>query len=334
MKIKNAKILVTGGAGFIGSHIVESLVKAGAQVTVYDNFSAGVKENLKDVINDVKIIKGDILDEEKLNKSFKGQDIISHQAAQLEIFRSTDDPIYDLKTNTIGTLNVLKAAKKQGIKKIINASSACVYGQVLGLTPENFNFRPNWAYGVSKLAAEKYCNIYNDYEGVPTINLRYSITYGEREWFRRVLTIFIKRAILGQSLVVFGDGDQIRDFIYVGDAARFHNLCIENDVVNGESYNVSTAIGTTISDLAKVVIAASGKNLKIIYENTKEGEFSKLVPDKKRNIAELKIMLLDNKKAFEDLKWQPQVDLLEGIKREYEWVKNNLNRWNKISYSK
>src|SRR4030043_578035 len=119
MKIKNAKILVTGGAGFIGSHIVESLVKAGAQVTVYDNFSAGVKENLKDVINDVKIIKGDILDEKKLNKSFKGQDIISHQAAQLEIFRSTDDPIYDLKTNTIGTLNVLKAAKKQGIKKII-----------------------------------------------------------------------------------------------------------------------------------------------------------------------------------------------------------------------
>ena len=129
MQISGSKILVTGGAGFIGSHLVESLVKAGATVKVYDNFSSGRYENLAAVKNEVEVIEGDILDKEKLSASMKGCNIVSHQAAQLEITTCIDDPYYDLESNTVGTINILEAAVKNGVEKVLNASSACIYGQ-------------------------------------------------------------------------------------------------------------------------------------------------------------------------------------------------------------
>jgi len=334
MRISGSKILVTGGAGFIGSHIVESLVQLGAKVTVFDNFSTGRMENLQAVQDKIEIIKDDILDKEALLSAFRGQDCISHQAAQLEIFLSTDNPFFDLNVNTIGTMNVLEAAEKCGVKKLMNASSACVYGQVEGLTDENFDPRPNWNYGVSKLAAEKYGFIYNDYHNLPVISLRYGIVYGEREWYRRVLTIFIKRVINNESPVVFGDGLQIRDFVYVGDVVRMHNLCLENEEANGKVYNVGTGLGTSVKDLADAVIKASDRDLNTIFEDTKEGEFSKLVPDKKRNTQELKMMMLDPARAREQLGWVPEVSLLEGVKREMKWAENNIARWDKVFYSK
>lgn len=333
MKIEGSSILVTGGAGFIGSHIVESLVNLGAKVKVYDNFSLGSIENLKHLGDRIEIVKDDILNYEALLQAMNSVDFVSHHAAQLEIFRSTKDPYDDLQINTVGTLNVLCAAKECGVKKLINASSACIYGQVDGLTPELQYPRPNWPYGVSKLAAEKYGDIYNDYHNLPVVSLRYGITYGEREWFRRVLTIFIKRVILGQPPVIFGDGFQVRDFIYVGDVVRLHNLCLESDHANGQAYNVGTGTATTISQLAQEIIKASNKNLEVIYEDTPEGKFSKLVPDKKRNDAELKVMLLDITKAKTELGWQPTTSLLEGLQREIHWATENLHRWEKVLYT-
>lgn len=333
MNIKGLKILVTGGAGFIGSHIVESLVKGGAKVTVFDNFSFGERENLTNVKKDSQIITGDILDEEALSKAAKGQAVISHQAAQLEIFLASADPYADLKTNTIGTFNVLRAAQAAGVAKVINASSACVYGQKDGLTSEAELPVPNWEYGVSKLAAERYGTIYSDYHNLPVISLRYGITYGSREWYRRVLTIFIKQAIEGQELVIFGNGTQIRDFIDVSDVVAIHNLAIEDDRCQGDYFNVGSGIGTSINQLAEVVKTVSGQNLKIIHEDVKEGQFSKLVPQKKRNTAELKSMLLDCSKAHQMFGWQPKVTLEEGVKREYEWAKANPNYWQNIHYS-
>lgn len=333
MKIEGSSILVTGGAGFIGSHIVESLVNLGATVRVYDNFSFGSYENLKHLGDRIEIVKGDILNYEALLQAMRGVDFVSHQAAQLEIFKSTKDPYDDLQVNTVGTLNVLRAAKECGVKKLINASSACIYGQVNGLTHEMHYPRPNWPYGVSKLAAEKYCDIYNDYYNLPVVSLRYGITYGEREWFRRVLTLFIKRVVLGLPPVVFGDGSQVRDFIYVGDVVHLHNLCLESDRANGQAYNVGTGTATTITQLAQEVIKASTKNLEIIYENTPEGEFSKLVPDKKRNDSELKVMLLDITKAKTELGWQPATPLSVGLQREIRWASENLHRWEKVLYT-
>lgn len=327
------KVVITGGAGFIGSHITESLVKKGHQVTVYDNFYTGRRENLVEVISDIEIIEGDIMNAETLEKAFKGADLVSHQAAQLEIFRSTDEPLFDLEVNTIGTLNVLKAAKETGVSKVVNASSACIYGQVEGITSEMHYPRPNWAYGVSKLAAEKYCDVYSDYQQLPVVNLRYGITYGEREWFRRVLTIMCKRVINNQPPVVFGDGEQVRDFIYVKDLVDLHNIAMFSETANGQSYNVGTGVGTSIKELALRVIEASGKNLEVLFENTQEGEFSKLVPDKKRNTAELKVMLLDVQKAKNELNWQPKTKLVDGLKNEIDWASANINRWEKVFYS-
>lgn len=328
------KIVVTGGAGFIGSHIVESLVRLGHEVKVLDNFYTGRKENLASVIKDVEIVEGDIMNIDDLKKALKGADVVSHQAAQLEIFRSTDEPLFDLELNTIGTLNILKVAKDSGVSKILNASSACIYGQVEGVTSEMFYPRPNWAYGVSKLAAEKYCDIYSDYHNLPVVNMRYGITYGEREWYRRVLTIMCKRVINNLEPVVFGDGLQIRDFIYVKDLVRFHNLALENEKANGRSYNVATGVGTSIKELAQKVVEASGKKLQVIFEKTEEGEFSKLVPDKKRNTAELKVMLLDISKAKEELGWEPKTSLLDGLRNEINWAAENMDRWEKVFYSK
>lgn len=328
------KVVVTGGAGFIGSHIVESLVHLGHEVTVFDNFYTGRKENLTAVKNDIRIIEGDIMDVDSLNKAFKGADIVSHQAAQLEIFRSTDEPLFDLELNTIGTLNVLKAAKESGVSKIVNASSACIYGQVDGVTSEDHYPRPNWAYGVSKLAAEKYCDIYSDYHQLPVVNLRYGITYGEREWYRRVLTIMCKRVINSLEPVVFGDGSQVRDFIYVKDLVEFHNMVIKNEKANGRAYNVGTGVGTSIKELALKVVEASGKNIQVVFENTEEGEFSKLVPDKKRNTAELKVMLLDIVKAKRELGWEPKTALVDGLRNEINWASENIDRWEKVFYSK
>lgn len=327
------KIFITGGAGFIGSHIAESLVKEGYQIKIYDNFSTGKIENLSKISADCEIVNGDILDIEKIKKEMKGYDFVSHQAAQLEIIRGDSDPEFDLRVNTIGTLNVLRAAKENNIKKVVNASSACIYGQTDGSTSELFYPKPNWAYGVSKLAAEKYCDIYNDYHGLPAVNLRYAITYGEKEWFRRVLTIFIKRAIQNLPLVIFGKGEQIRDFVYVGDVVRFHNLCLFDQRADGQAFNVGTGIPTSIEQLAEKVMEASNKKLDIAYEDIPEGELSQLVSDKKRNSSELKKMILDISKAQDLIDWKPEMSLLEGLRKEIKWASENLERWEKIYYS-
>jgi len=337
LQIEGAKIFITGGAGFIGSHIAEELLKQGASITVYDNFSFGTEDNLSHIWKDIKVIKGDILDYEHLQREMKGHDIVSHHAAQLEIFLGVEDPHRDLEINTIGTLNVFKAAHQNQIAKVVNASSACIYGQTEKSTSEDYLPVPNWAYGVSKLAAERYGTIYTLEYKLPVINLRYGITYGEREWFRRVLTIFIKQVLIDKPIVIFGNGQQIRDFIYVKDAVLLHNLCIKYDSITGGSYNVATGIPTSIVDLAHLVQEVAndvlGKRAEIVYEEINEGAFSKLVPDKKRNIAELKMMLLDIKKAYDDFKWKPIVKLREGIEKEMLWAKENLHRWKKVYYS-
>ena len=157
------RVFITGGAGFIGSNIAEDLIKKGHYVTVYDNFSSGTRDNLIGFCSDrLSILEGDIRDENKLSDAMKGHDIVSHHAAQLEIFLAHSNPSIDLDINTIGTLNVLAAAKNNNISKLINVSSACVYGQVNGMVDENAPQFPNWDYGVSKLAAERYSKIYND----------------------------------------------------------------------------------------------------------------------------------------------------------------------------
>lgn len=332
MKIKGKKILITGGAGFIGSHIAESLVEKEAQVIIYDNFSTGSLSNLEKIKDKVVIIEGDILDYSKLLKVCKGVDIISHQAAQLEITTCIDDPLHDLKINTEGSLNVFNAAVKNKVRKIIYASSACVYGQAQYIPQdENHPTNPNWPYGISKLAVEKYAKVYSNYYDIPIVGLRYSIVYGPREWFGRVLTVYLKRALDGKLPVIWG-GDQIRDFFYVKDAISLHNLCIENDNIQNEIFNASTGIGTSIKELAEFIINIFKLNGAPIYEDVDEGKISKEVEGRKRLPLELKKMVLDNKKAKKLLSWDSKINLKEGIPLEYDWLKKNKQHWKKMSY--
>lgn len=331
MNLANARVVVTGGAGFIGSHIVDDLVERGCNVVVYDDFSTGLVENLAHHGDKIRVVRGDILDFNSLLHAMDGADFVSHQAAQLEIFRSTDDPEADLRINTIGTLNVLRAAKLAGVGKVVNASSACIYGQVDSLTSEDHPPFPNWSYGVSKLAAERYGRVWNDSMGIKVTSLRYAIVYGTREWYRRVLTIFLKRAMEGTAPVVFGDGTQIRDFVHVSDVVRMNRACMENPAADGMIFNVGTGIATTIEALATLVAEMAGT--KVLHEDTQEGSFSKLQPDKRRNAAELKTMLLDPTLAERALGWKPLKQLADGLAEELAWIRANPGRWTAIRYT-
>ncbi len=335
MNLKGKKIFITGGAGFIGSHLTISLVQAEARVTVYDNFSSGLRENLAPVAGDIQIIEGDILDFEKLKSAMRGHHVVSHQAAQLEITHCVDDPIDDLRSNTIGTLHVFQAAVANSVEKIMNASSACVYGQPL-YTPSDETkhpTNPNWAYGASKLAAEKYGQIFCELYKIPIVSFRYAIIYGEREWYGRVLTIFLKRILEGKNPVVFGAGEQVRDFTYVGDLVRLHNLAMIDSRADGHVFNISTGLATSVKQLAEKMVAMFGSGqLKVDFEEVKPGERSAKVEGRMRLPSELSAMVLANEKAKQILDWQPQVMLDDGLRREFEWLSQNSQRWQRMSY--
>lgn len=331
--MQGKKILVTGGAGFIGSQIVERLLKEGAKVTVLDNFRTGLRENLENVINSIELVEGSITDMGDLDKVVKGQDLISHQAAQLEITRALDDPVEDLVTNTVGTLNVFKAAVKHSVPKVVMASSAGVYGQAIEnpQREDTHPTNPNWAYGVSKLATEKYAEIFHEANGLNITSLRYGIVYGPREWYGRVLTIFLKRALEGQPLVVFGDGKQLRDFVNVQDVVEMNIRCLLDERADNQVFNVSTSIGTDINTLAELSRKVSGNDIEIIHENVKEGEKSQYY-DRIRLPQELKQLIQSYEKAKKILEWSPLITLEEGIKEEYEWLRRNPERWQKMNY--
>lgn len=325
------KVLVTGGAGFIGSHVVDDLIQGGANVIVYDNFTSGNRENLQTASSDIEIIEGDILDTDMLAKIMPGVDAVSHHAAQLEIIRCIESPLEDLKINAEGTVNVLEAAKNAGVQKFVYASSACVYGQAR-FTPqdEDHPTKPNWPYGVSKLAAEHYARLYHSYYGIETTGLRYAIVYGPREWYGRVLTAFLRRALDGKPPVVWGGG-QIRDFIFIDDVVRCHRLCLEQEGLGFDIYNVSSGVGTSIRELAELICALFNLD-EPLYEDVQEGEISSMVEGRMRLPAELKQMILDNEEAEQVLGWTPKTGLEEGIQREVEWLKDNLHRWTQMQY--
>ncbi len=334
MDLDGSRIFMTGGAGLIGSHFVRDLLAAGAGVTVYDNFSSGLAQNLDGVDAPLEIIKGDILDYETLRDAMRGHDAVSHQAAQLEITRSIGDPVYDLRTNTIGTLNVLKAVGELGIGKVVEASSAGVYGQaVTDPQGEDHPTDPNWEYGVSKLACEKYAAIACERNSrLAVTSLRYAIVYGEREWYGRVLTLFLKRALDGKPPVVFGNGDQVRDFVYVGDIAQLHRRCFEVDSPGHLVLNGSTGAGTTVLELAHAVCTVTGIEEGPVFDDVTEGARSTLADGRMRLPSELHAMRMSYQRALDAVGWKPEVALRDGLEREWDWLVAHPDRWTDLSY--
>jgi UDP-glucose 4-epimerase len=319
------RIFITGGVGFIGSNLVETLLTLGYIVTVYDNLSSPSYNNLELFMThrNFSFVKGDVCDFDLLDASIKDHDIVVHLAAQLEITKSYTNPIYDLNINLIGTMNVIKACRNNKISRLINASSACVYGFTSGApSKETDSMNPNWEYGISKLAAEKYIQISNlDYT-----SLRFSIVFGPHEHYGRVLPIFVKRAIDGNDLVIFGDGSQTRDYVHVYDVVKFILECMNNPNTINKVYNVSSGNGTTINDLAKLV-ASKFDDINIIYDNVEEGSVSNIVVGRERLKNELPCLLLDNTLAKTDTTWAPKYSIQDSITEYITWARRCSQNW-------
>ena len=306
------KILITGGAGFIGSHVADLLIENNFDVSIVDNLSSGKLENINPK---ARFYKCDARDSEifKIIETEKPQ-IVIHNAAQLSVRNSVDDPLNDASINIIGGLNVLEACRKIKVGKIIFASSGgVVYGeQQYFPADENHPTKPISPYGVAKLSFEKYLFYYNYIFGIKYTCLRYANVYGPRQdphGEAGVVAIFSKKLLNNEQPVINGDGKQTRDYVYVKDVAAANLSAIRNDFV-GE-INIGTGIETDVNNVFDILKKAAGKkDLKEVHGPAKTGEQERSV--------------LSYKKAQTILGWEPKVKIKEGLTRTFEWFANML----------
>ena len=273
-----SKAIVTGGAGFIGSHIAEELIKRGYRVVIIDNLSTGRLSNLEPILgnNDTDFIQGSITNLQLLRKLFYRVDYVFHQAALPSVPRSIKNPRASHATNATGTLNVLMAARANGVKKVIFASSSSVYGDTPTLPKvEAMVLDPQSPYAVTKLAAEHYCRVFERVFGLKTACLRYFNVYGPRQDpdspYAAVIPFFINSVIMGKPPVIFGNGEQTRDFTFVKDVVEANILAAESTATG--VFNIGSGARVTINHLAELVIKLAGdKRLKIVYRDARPGD--------------------------------------------------------------
>jgi nucleoside-diphosphate-sugar epimerase len=250
--------LVTGGAGFIGSHLVEELVRRGGPVRVLDNFSTASIENLASVLDRIELVEGDILDEDTVRAAMRGVRRVFHQAALRSVPRSVDDPVSSNRVNVDGTLNVLMAARAAGVQRVVYASSSSVYGTA-NCVPlsEDVVPRPVSPYAVSKLAGEYYCQVFTRIYSLPTVGLRYFNVFGPRQdpesMYAAVIPRFIEAALRGEHLEVHGDGLQSRDFTDVRNVVAANCLAAQRDEAVGEVFNVACGQQHSLMDIIQMI---------------------------------------------------------------------------------
>ena len=301
------RVFVTGGAGFIGSHIVERLVASGHEVLVADDLSAGKRNNLPP---DVRVAELDIGDPEMLDlaSSFR-PDVITHCAAQKSVTVSMADPEMDAQTNIMGGLNVCRAAMKSGCNQLIYISTGgALYGEPQYLPcDEDHPIRPMSPYGLSKWTLECYLRILLP-ESMALKVLRLANVYGPRqdpEGEAGVVAIFETRMVGGERVVIYGDGEQSRDFVYVGDVARAHELA--QSASEPLTVNIGSGTATSVNDLFGRIAAETGYKLPPVYEDDRPGE--------------IKHIVLDNSRAREILGWSPETDLSAGLRATLDWTR-------------
>jgi UDP-glucose 4-epimerase len=302
--LNGLKFVVTGGAGFIGSHLCRTLLEKGAKVTVFDNLSSGKLDNIIDLMDlGLKFVEEDIRDSEKIEQETKNCNAIFHLAAQSSVPFSMKDPKEDCLINVVGTVSVLEAARKNRAR-VVFASSSAVYGNPnVKPTPETFPPNPIAFYGLTKLLGEKYCQFYKENFGLEVVMLRIFNVYGPN-CHGAINDFLIKLRKNPDKLEVLGTGRQARDFIYVSDMVNFLIKAAIFPTAAGEVFNVGTGITTTVSDLAKILTNLMGlRNVDIYF---KGGQAWK---------GDMDITLADNRKAVNMLKWTPQVSLEQGLKK-------------------
>jgi len=299
------KVMVTGGAGFIGSHIVDRLIARGDDVIILDNLSTGKKAFIHPEASfyqvDVRDRRlGEILEAER-------PEVVIHQAAQIDVPTSVKDPLFDAETNILGTLRLVEACRQSGVRKIIYASSAAVYGEPAYLPiDEEHPVDPLSNYGVSKYTPEYYLKVYKHLYGLDYTILRYANVYGIRQDPRGeggVIAIFLDRLLRGEVLTIHGDGKQTRDFVYVGDIADANISALHRG--SGMTFNLGTGAPTSLEKLVGVLGEVTEKKIRVEYGPERPGD--------------IKHSHFDNRRAKKWLNWTPRIDLRTGLRMTYEY---------------
>jgi len=305
------KILVTGGAGFIGSHVVEAYLAAGHEVVVLDDLSTGKRENLNPK---ARFIHGSILDAATADLIRRERpDVVNHHAAQISVRHSVDDPRLDARINILGTIALLDAAREAGVRRFVLVSSGgAVYGeQEIYPAPETHSTWPVSPYGVSKRSGELYAHFFQAQYGLPFVALRYANVYGPRQdphGEAGVVAIFALRMLRNEPVTVNGDGGQTRDYVYVGDVARMSLLALEKDAAG--PVNVGTGIETDVNTLAALLRDTVGSTAPITHGPAKAGEQRRSVVDASRAAAVYG--------------WRPEVTLADGLRRTVEFFRSRV----------
>ena len=308
------RALVTGGAGFIGSHVADLYLEHGYDVTVLDNLSSGNRENVPDR---AEFVEGDISSPEAARLVREGRfDVVSHLAAQIDVRKSVADPVFDAMVNIGGTLNLLEALRQSGHRGrfIFSSTGGALYGDFV--TPPNveeYPKDPESPYGIAKLSAEYYMAYYARLHGLDTVALRYANVYGPRQnphGEAGVVAIFCDRILNGQALTVFGHGKLTRDYVYVGDVARANLAAAERPLpkagrLDTRGFNIGTGIETTVEELAITLKRAAGIDVPLNLQPARPGE-------QQRSAVKIE-------KAAETLGWRPEVDLTDGLRETFNY---------------
>ena len=309
---RHSRILVTGGAGFIGGHIVDRLLSKGFEVIVVDNLSTGRLENVTSHQGkkDFHFIKGDIRNLDLVKSTLQDVDAVFHEAALVGATCSVENPVLTNEVNVTGTLNLLKACVDSDVKRFIYASSAAVYGKTETLPHhEDLTPRPISPYGVSKLAAENYVKVFYDVYGLETVCLRCFNIYGPMQTYSPysgVITIFINRLLGNQPPIIYGDGKQTRDFINIQDVIAANMLALTRKSAVGEVFNIATGVATTVNRVASMLQEIIGKtSLKPVYTNPRMGD--------------IRHSYADISKARRVLGHNPRVSLRDGLAKLVKW---------------
>jgi len=312
------RILVTGGAGFIGSHISERLLSLGHEVTVLDDLSTGKLENIQALMDDARFnfCRGSILNLALLRELIRSRRIerITHQAARPSVARSIEDPLATHEVNTTGTLNVLKAAQEARCQRVVAASSSSVYGNTPVLPKrEDMHYRPRSPYAASKVAGELYLQVFHDVYGLQTVGLRYFNVYGPQQdpnsHYAAVIPRFIRLALSGEPLPIEGDGAQTRDFTYVDDVVGANLSALTVQELHGECVNIGFGEQTSISSLAETIIRQTASSSMIVLREPRPG-------DVRDSLADISL-------AKSLLDYKPEYRPADGLRRTIDWYRDH-----------
>jgi nucleoside-diphosphate-sugar epimerase len=306
------KALVTGGAGFIGSHIATRLVEGGHAVRILDDLSSGKQANLAHIAGDVELIVGDVRDAARVTELAAGCDVIFHEAAIVSVPYSVEHPQETHDVNIQGTLNVLLAARKHGVKRVVFACSAAVYGEEPEQPKvETMRTAPVAPYGVEKMTGEQYLYCWSKLYGVETVSLRYFNVFGPRQdptsAYSGVISIFVDRILRGAPLTIFGDGEQYRDFVYVDNVVDANIAAATRPSVSGRAYNVACGQKTSLNELAAILGRIVGKDVRPTHAPPRAGDI-------RESLADIGL-------ARAELGYEPKVGVEEGLGRLVEWVR-------------